>query len=119
MGLAKYLLRPDFAAGFHLVPQLLPLHTSFWFLSGGREVPLTHMSSREVGTRQAPSLEVTPLRAATKERWRELCERVLVEQDPQRFEATVQELLRVLEDHEEHRRDALRSRTPHSETLPT
>jgi hypothetical protein len=61
MGLAKYLLRPDFAAGFHLVPQLLPLHTSFWFLSGGREVPLTHMSSREVGTRHAPSLEVTPL----------------------------------------------------------
>jgi hypothetical protein len=62
---------------------------------------------------------VTLLRDETKERWRELCERVLVEQDPQRFEATIQELLRVLEDHEEQRRNALRLRTPRSESLPT
>ena len=49
------------------------------------------------------------LRDQTKERWRELCERVLIEQDPHRFEATIQELLRVLEDHEDQRRNALPS----------
>ena len=59
------------------------------------------------------------LRDETKERWRELCERVLSEQDPQRFEATIHELLQVLEDREEQRRNALRLRTTRSESLPT
>lgn len=36
----------------------------------------------------------------TKERWKELCERAVVEQDPDRFIATIQELLQVLEDNE-------------------
>jgi hypothetical protein len=45
------------------------------------------------------------VRDQTKERWRELCERAIVEQDPQRFVATIQELLEVLEgDREERRR---------------
>jgi hypothetical protein len=46
------------------------------------------------------------LRGETKERWRELCERDIVEQDPDRFIATIQELLQVLE--EERRRKASR-----------
>jgi hypothetical protein len=46
-------------------------------------------------------LEVTPLPGETKERWRELCERVVVEQDPDRFLTTIQELLQVLEEREE------------------
>ena len=37
----------------------------------------------------------------TKERWRELCERVVVEEDPNRSLAAIQELLEVLEDNEE------------------
>jgi hypothetical protein len=59
------------------------------------------------------------LRDQTKERWRELCERVLVEQDPQRFEATIRELLQVLEEHEKQRRNAVPLRTPPGESLPT
>jgi hypothetical protein len=46
------------------------------------------------------------LRGETKERWRELCERVVVEQDPARFLATIQELLQVLEEKEERRHNA-------------
>jgi hypothetical protein len=41
------------------------------------------------------------LRDQTKERWRELCERATVEQDPDRFAQTIQELLQVLEEREE------------------
>ena len=44
------------------------------------------------------------LRGETKERWRELCERVVVEQDPARLVATIQELLQELEGEEERRR---------------
>ena len=51
-----------------------------------------------------PSLEAKPLRGETKERWRELCERAVDEQDPDRFVATIQELLQVLEDDREERR---------------
>ena len=47
------------------------------------------------------------LRGETKERWKELCERAVVEQDPDRFVATIQELLQVLEDREERRHDAM------------
>jgi hypothetical protein len=45
--------------------------------------------------------EVTTLRDETKERWRELCERAIVEQDPDRFLTTIEELLQVLEEREE------------------
>jgi hypothetical protein len=45
------------------------------------------------------------LRGKTKERWREICERAVVEQDPDRFVTMIQELLRVLEDDEERRRN--------------
>ena len=54
---------------------------------------------------QVFSLEVTPMRGETKERWRELCERAMVEQDPHRFVATIQELLQVLEEKEERQRN--------------
>ncbi len=43
------------------------------------------------------------MRGKTKERWKEICERAVVEQDPDRFVATIQELLQVLEDEEEQR----------------
>lgn len=59
-----------------------------------------------------PSLEAKPLRGETKERWRELCERAVDEQDPDRFVATIQELLQVLEDREERRRNATMSPVP-------
>jgi hypothetical protein len=52
------------------------------------------------------------LQGETKERWRELCEEALVEKDPDRFVATIQELLQVLEDREERRRNATGLRTP-------
>jgi hypothetical protein len=49
--------------------------------------------------------------------WRELCERAMTERDPDRFIATIQELIRVLEDQEERRRNsrglrALRAENP-------
>jgi hypothetical protein len=44
------------------------------------------------------------MRGETKERWRELCERAVVEQDPNKFVATIQELLQVLEDRERQRK---------------
>ena len=62
-----------------------------------------------------PSLEVTPLRGETKERWRELCERAVVEQDPDRFVATIQELIQVLEDREERRRNSTALQRPPDE----
>lgn len=43
------------------------------------------------------------MRDETKERWRELCERAIIEQDPERFVATIQELLEALEDRERRR----------------
>jgi hypothetical protein len=53
------------------------------------------------------------VRDQTKERWRELCERAIVEQDPQRFVATIQELLEILEgDREERRRGVTILRMP-------
>lgn len=44
---------------------------------------------------------MTTLRGDPTERWRELCERAVVEQDPDKFVATVQKLLQVLEEREE------------------
>jgi hypothetical protein len=52
------------------------------------------------------------LRGETKERWRELCERAVVEQDPERFIATIQELLQVLEEREEARAKRNRIHVP-------
>ena len=88
-------------------------------LSSGPEVPLAHTISCELQNEAALSSEVKLLRDETKERWRELCERVVVEQDPQRFEATIQELLQVLEDHEKQRRHIVPLRTPPDESVPT
>jgi len=51
----------------------------------------------------------------TKTRWRELCELAIVEQDPDRFVATIQELLQVLEADEEWRRNPAWLRLPSSE----
>ncbi len=41
------------------------------------------------------------MRDETKERWKELCERAVVEQDPDRFLTTIEELLQALEEREE------------------
>jgi hypothetical protein len=46
------------------------------------------------------------LRRETDERWRELCERVVREQDPEKFEAAILELLEVLERDNQGRHDA-------------
>ena len=53
----------------------------------------------------------------TKERWRELCERAVVEPDPQRFLATIEELLQVLEDRKKQRHNGTDLRAPASENL--
>jgi hypothetical protein len=36
----------------------------------------------------------------TKERWKELCMRAIVEQDPNKFAATIQELIQALDEKE-------------------
>jgi hypothetical protein len=59
------------------------------------------------------------LRGETKERWKELCERAAVEQDPERFVATIQELLQALEDREERRRNVRVLRVPLDKKLVT
>jgi hypothetical protein len=46
------------------------------------------------------------LQGETKERWRELCERIVHEQDPVRFDATILELLEVLERDDQRRHHA-------------
>jgi hypothetical protein len=80
-------------------------------------VPLPEAVRENPEPKLNPSLEVTPLRGETKERWRELCERAVFEQDPDRFVATIQELIRVLEDNdnEERRRGATELRVPPNE----
>jgi hypothetical protein len=45
------------------------------------------------------------LQRETKERWRELCERIVGEHDPERFDAKILELLEVLERDEQRRHD--------------
>ena len=47
------------------------------------------------------------MQCETKERWRELCERIVREQDPERFEATILELLKELEQDDRRRRNAM------------
>jgi hypothetical protein len=46
------------------------------------------------------------LQRETKERWRELCEQIVREHDPERFDATILELFEVLERNERRRHDA-------------
>src|ERR1700691_1812607 len=50
-----------------------------------------------------PNLEVTLLRDETEERWRQLCEKAVIEQDPERFVSLIQELLQVLENEDQER----------------
>ena len=59
------------------------------------------------------------MRGEAKERWKELCERAAVEQDPERFVATIQELLQALEDREERRRNVTVVRVPLDKKLVT
>jgi len=61
----------------------------------------------------------TPLRGETKERWRELCEEAVVEQDPDKFLATIQELLQVLEEKDERQRNRTVLRVPLSKRPAT
>ena len=55
------------------------------------------------------------MRGEAKERWRELCERAVVEQDPDRFLTTIQQLLQVLEEREQTAVRHDRVRVPPSE----
>lgn len=55
------------------------------------------------------------MRGETKERWRELCERAVVEHDPDKFVAAVQELIQELEDDEVQRRTIMGLRVPPGE----
>ena len=63
--------------------------------------PTDDTSYKDHELKQLPILEVTTLRGETKERWRELCERIVVEQDPDKLLTTIEELLQVLEEREE------------------
>jgi hypothetical protein len=60
-----------------------------------------------------------PLRGETKERWRELCEEAVVEQDPGNFLVAIQELLQVLEDREQWRRKRCYERHQPEKNLPS
>jgi hypothetical protein len=46
-----------------------------------------------------------PLETETKERWRELCEQIAIEQDVEKFMSAIQELNQVLEANERRRRN--------------
>jgi len=46
------------------------------------------------------------LQRQTEERWKQLCERVVLEQDPKKFEAAILELLEVLESGDHRQRNA-------------
>jgi len=59
------------------------------------------------------------MRGETKERWKELCERALVEQDSERFLATIQELLQALDDNQERLRKARELPLRLARTIPT
>ena len=68
-------------------------HGSTCLRSGGREVSLTEKGFLRIET-EVPSLEETSVRAEPKVHWRELCERAVVERDPDRFMSTIQDYLR-------------------------
>lgn len=88
----------------------------FGFLSGGPEVPLIDTSSWR--SEDTACFGGDTLRGETKERWRGLCERAVLEQDPDKFLATIKELLQVLEDREERRRGPVGLRMPPGEKSP-
>jgi hypothetical protein len=52
------------------------------------------------------------LQRETEERWRELCERVVREQDPEKFETAILELLEVLENDDQRRRGITQGSVP-------
>jgi hypothetical protein len=57
------------------------------------------------------------LRGETEERWRQICERAVIEQDPERFVSLIQELLQVLEnDEQERQRDSAELGLPPTES---
>lgn len=56
---------------------------------------------KDCGPKPTISFGGNTLRGETKERWRELCEQAVAEQDPDRFITTIEELLEVLEEREE------------------
>lgn len=61
---------------------------------------------------------MTFLQTETKEPWKDLCERAVAEQNPERFLATIRELLQVLERDEERRRTSARVGMPAGEEVP-
>jgi hypothetical protein len=114
---AKCLLSDDFGPGKRFGGAIAS-HIGSFFLSsikrpGGARLLTPFV--RIVEPKPRVYLEVTPLRGETKERWRELCERAVVEEDPDRFLAIIRELIQVLEDNEERRRNATGLRAPPSE----
>src|SRR6266545_6654771 len=65
---------------------------------GQLEVSLTDRRFlRIVTARQEPSLEETSVRTESKVHWKELCERAVTEQDPDKFLCHIQELIEILE----------------------
>jgi hypothetical protein len=106
LDLAKCMLRNNLEADSCLVTDLLPFPLS------SAEVLHTNDSPREWLKTADAQFGGDTLRGETKERWRELCERVVVEQNPDRFVATIQELLQALEDREERRRNVTVLRVP-------
>ena len=111
MGIAKCLLRDQFEWANGLAAQLLPNVRAFLSLYRTTYKPQFAKCRTETGVQFGGAT----LRRETKERWRELCERAVVEQDPDRFIATIQELLQVLEDNEERRQNLARLRVPRVE----
>lgn len=107
MGIAKCLLRDEFEWANGLAAQLLPNVRSFLSLYRSTTCKSQFTKCR---TETGVQFGGATLRGETKERWRELCERAVVEQDPDRFIATIQELLQVLEDNEERRQNLARLR---------
>lgn len=111
-GVAKWLLRDEFEWASGLAAQLLPNVRSFVSLCRTTyKSQFTNCRTETTGVQFGGAT----LGGETKERWRELCERVVVEQDPDSFVATIQELLEVLEDNDERRRDVARLRVPRIE----
>ena len=99
MSLPKSLVQHDFRAAESFGGTIASLPSSalsFDQVGGG----VYRRQWEFVNRSELPNLEVILLRGKSKERWRELCERVVSEQDPERFEATLQELLEVLEERE-------------------
>ena len=119
MAPAKYLFPDDFSSRFNWRENCFLYIRDSGFYQADRRYRWRTALRANCKMKRSTASEVTLLRNQPKERWRELCERVLVERDPQRFEATIQELLQALEDHEKQRRNVVPIRTPPGESLPT